>query len=67
MEQNLNYESGFLELREIEAEIVNETVTIDLLADKIKRAAFLIQYCKTRLRSAEDEVNNIINTMDQDN
>ena len=67
MDQNLSYEIAFNELREIEAELVNETVTIDTLAEKIKRASFLIQYCKTRLRATEDEVNNIIQSMDTDN
>ena len=67
MDQNLSYESAFNELREIEAELVNETVTIETLAEKIKRASFLIQYCKTRLRATEDEVNNIIQGMEPNN
>jgi exodeoxyribonuclease VII small subunit len=63
MELNLNYEDAFLELKEIEAEIINETVTIDALAEKIKRASVLIQFCKTRLRATEEEVNNVIGDM----
>ncbi len=66
MDQNLNYESAFTELQEIEAEIVNETITIDLLAGKIKRASQLIVFCKSRLRATEDEVNNIISGLDAD-
>ncbi len=64
MEQNLSYEEALLELREIEAELVNETVTIDTLAEKIKRASFLIQLCKSKLRATEAEVNNIIGGLD---
>ncbi len=66
MDQNLNYETAFAELQEIESEIVNESITIDLLADKIRRASQLIAFCKSRLRATEEEVNNVINGMDRD-
>lgn len=66
MDQNLSYERALSELKEIEAELVNEAVTIDTLAEKIKRASFLIQYCKNRLRATEEEVNNIIKDMESE-
>ena len=66
MDQNLNYETAFAELQEIESEIVNESITIDLLADKIRRASQLIAFCKSRLRATEEEVNHVINGMDAD-
>ena len=43
MEQILNYEAAFQELKEIETEIANETVSVDVLAEKVKRASYLIQ------------------------
>lgn len=60
MNEHLSYEAAFNELKEIESDIVNETTTIDVLADKIKRAAELIKYCQTKLRTAEDQVNAVI-------
>ncbi len=56
----MSYEAAFNELKEIEAEIVNETATIDVLAEKIKRAATLIKYCQAKLRTAEEQVNAVI-------
>lgn len=60
----LNYESAFAELQEIESQIMQETVTIDELAGKVKRAAELIAFCRNRLRATEDEVTAIIGAMD---
>jgi exodeoxyribonuclease VII small subunit len=65
MEKNLSYENAFKELKEIETEIANETVSVDVLAEKVKRASFLIQFCQTKLRATEAEVNNIIKQMEQ--
>ena len=65
MEQILSYEAAFQELKEIETEIANETVSVDVLAEKVKRASYLIQFCQTKLRATESEVNNIIKQMEQ--
>lgn len=56
----LNYETAFAELQQIEAEIMDETITVDELAEKVKRASVLIAFCRTRLRATEDEVNAIV-------
>jgi exodeoxyribonuclease VII small subunit len=65
MEPNLSYEEAFRELKEIETEIANESVSVDVLAEKVKRASYLIQFCQTKLRATESEVNNIIKQMEQ--
>ena len=64
MEQNLTYETAYAELRKIASEIENESVSVDVLATKVKRASELITYCQTKLRSTEQEVNNIIKQME---
>jgi exodeoxyribonuclease VII small subunit len=64
METTLTYETAFAELQQIESEIMDETVTIDELAGKVKRAAELINFCRTRLRATEEEVNAIVKEMD---
>jgi exodeoxyribonuclease VII small subunit len=39
-------------------------VSVDVLADKVKRASVLIGYCQTKLRTTETEVNKIIKQME---
>ena len=64
MEQNLTYEAAYAELKKIASEIETESISVDVLAEKVKRAAQLITYCQTKLRSTEQEVNNIIKQME---
>lgn len=65
METTLTYEAAYKELAIIAKEIEAETVSIDVLAEKVKRASELITYCQTKLRSTEAEVNKIIAQMDK--
>lgn len=64
METKLSYDAAYAELKEISQEIENETISIDVLAEKVKRASFLISFCQDRLRSTENEVNNILKQME---
>ena len=64
MEANLTYESAYKELAQIAKEIENETVTVDDLAKKVKRASDLITFCQTKLKNTEAEVNKIISQME---
>ena len=65
MEANQTYESAYAELKKIATEIENESVSVDVLADKVKRASELITFCQNKLRSTENEVNNIIKQMEE--
>jgi exodeoxyribonuclease VII small subunit len=64
MEENLTYEEAYRELTEIAYDIENESVSVDVLADKVKRASVLIGYCQAKLRSTETDVNKIIKQME---
>ncbi len=64
MEKNLTYELAYQELKKITEEIENETISIDLLAENVKRASYLIEFCQIKLRNTEKEVNNIISQME---
>ena len=64
MEQTITYEEAFTELKKIASEIESETVSVDVLAQKVKRASELITFCQNKLRSTEQEVNNIIKQME---
>lgn len=63
-EGELTYESAYKELQEISGEIESESVSVDVLAEKVKRAAELITFCQSKLRATETEVNNIIKQME---
>lgn len=67
MEQNLTYELAYEELAKIAREIENEDVSVDVLAQKVKRASDLITFCQTKLKSTETEVNKIIAQMENSN
>ena len=64
MEKTLTYEEAYDELARIAGEIENESVSVDVLAQKVKRASELITFCQTRLKSTEAEVNKIIAQME---
>ena len=63
MIDELTYESAYAELDKIYQEINNEQVSVDLLAERVKRAAVLIQFCQSRLRATEDEINKILSAL----
>lgn len=65
--KDLTYEQAYAELKQIAEEISKETVSVDVLASKVKRASELITLCQTKLRSTEQEVNKIIAQMDPKN
>jgi exodeoxyribonuclease VII small subunit len=65
MEIHLNYEQAYKELVEIAREIEQESISVDVLAQKVKRASELITLCQAKLRSTETEVNKIISQMDK--
>jgi exodeoxyribonuclease VII small subunit len=64
MEKTLTYEGAYNELARIADEIENESVSVDVLAQKVKRASELITFCQTKLKSTEAEVNKIIAQME---
>lgn len=61
---NLTYENAYRELSQIAQEIETESVSVDVLAEKVKRASDLIEFCQHKLRATETEVNKIIKQME---
>ncbi|WP_207425047.1 exodeoxyribonuclease VII small subunit [Pedobacter sp. SYSU D00535] len=60
MEENLSYEAAYKELEQIYQDINNEEVSIDELAEKVKRASVLIGFCQRKLRGTEEEIEGIL-------
>jgi exodeoxyribonuclease VII small subunit len=63
----LTYEEAYKELALIATEIENETISVDVLAVKVKRASELITFCQAKLKATESEVNKIIAQMENSN
>jgi exodeoxyribonuclease VII small subunit len=66
MSKDISYTDALNELNEISHAIDNESIPLDELAAKVKRASELIAICRAKLRSTEDEVKKIIGEMGED-
>lgn len=64
MSKKLNYQSALEELEKISREIEDQTISIDDLSEKVKKASELIAFCQEKLRNTDTEVNKIISQMD---
>ena len=64
MKQTLNYTAAFEELQDIVLEIERGEISVDELSEKVKRAAFLIKLCKSKLTSTEEDVHKILKELD---
>jgi exodeoxyribonuclease VII small subunit len=62
--KELTYSQAITELEQIIECIESEEVDVDVLADKVKRAAFLVRFCREKLRSTEEDVKNVLAEMD---
>ena len=60
MSDEPGYTEAFEELKQIVAEIERGEISMDDLSKKVKRAAKLIEICKTRLTSTEEDVRQIL-------
>ena len=64
MEINLTYQQALQELTDIVQQLENESIPIDELAEKVKRASALINYCQSRLTATDTEVKKIISQLE---
>ena len=65
MSNEPNYTEAFQELQEIVSEIEQGEISVDELSEKVKRAAYLIRICKSKLTSTEEDVNKILEELDE--
>jgi len=54
--KQISYSRALSELEKIIGEIESEETDLDVLSERVKRAAYLIKFCRARLRSTEEEV-----------
>ena len=58
--KDLKYDDALIELQEILSSLQDETLSIDDLTTSIKRASELLEACNSRLRTTQQEVEEII-------
>ena len=56
----LTYEEALQELQQIVAQLQEDTVSVDELSEKVKRAAELIAYCREKLRKTEESLEGLL-------
>ncbi len=54
--QEMSYNEAYKALEKLVAQIEDDTIKLDELADKVKAANELIGYCEQKLRSIEGDV-----------
>lgn len=64
MNDKISYTEAFEELQQIVNEIEEGEISVDELSEKVKRAAYLINICKTKLSSTEEDVNRILKELE---
>jgi exodeoxyribonuclease VII small subunit len=56
MEKQKTYQEAFEELQQLVRKMENAEISVDELAEMIKRATLLINICKKKLTDTEEEV-----------
>jgi exodeoxyribonuclease VII small subunit len=57
---NLTYNQAYSELSKLVDEIEDDKIQLDTLAEKVRQAKELIDYCETRLRSIDKDVEAVL-------
>ena len=60
MSNELTYTAAFEELKEIVDQLENDSISVDELTEKMKRATVLMKICRDKLTKTEEEVNKTI-------
>jgi exodeoxyribonuclease VII small subunit len=63
--KQITYSRALNELEKIIAEIESEETDLDVLSEKVKRAASLIKLCRQKLRSTEEEVKKALSEIEE--
>ena len=65
MKQKLTYTEAVAELEQILAELENNSeVNMDVIAEKVKRAAILMEFCKKQLHGLDEELEKMMADLD---
>lgn len=67
MSKTITYTQAFEELQQIVSEIEQGEISVDILSEKVKRAAELIKICKAKLTETEEDVSKILKELETGN
>ncbi|MFZ4376660.1 MAG: exodeoxyribonuclease VII small subunit [Saprospiraceae bacterium] len=56
----ISYEKAYSELEAIINQLESDALSIELLAEKVSRAAYLLELCMQKMRSIESDIQQII-------
>ncbi len=63
--KKLTYLEAMQELEDILAQMEENTLEIDSLADRVKRASELIAFCKAKLRTTEQDIDKVVEELSE--
>lgn len=63
---NLTYNEAYASLSQLVDQIEDDGMMLDMLAEKIKQAKELIEFCEKKLRGIEGEVSNALSASTPD-
>jgi len=61
--KDLTYEKAAKELESILAELEDDTISVDDLANKVERASILLKFCSGKLTDTEKKINEIVDDL----
>jgi exodeoxyribonuclease VII small subunit len=62
----ISYQDAVREIEEIISKIESGELNVDQLTDKVKRASLLLEICRKKLKTADEEISRIIEGMKED-
>jgi exodeoxyribonuclease VII small subunit len=63
--KQIAYSQALTELERIIEEIESEQIDVDAVAEKVKRASFLIRLCRSRLKDTGEEVKKVLSELEE--
>lgn len=61
--ENISYEKAYSELETIINQLESDALSIELLAEKVSRAAYLLSHCLQKMRTIESDIQQIIGSV----
>lgn len=65
MSESISYAAAMQELQDIVRKIEQGDIGVDDLTAQVKRASLLIEQCRTQLRSAETDIQSILQNLEK--
>ena len=62
----MTYDEALAELKMILQQLQEGKVPMEEMSEKVKRAAELVQFCKEKLRSTEEEVERLLGGIEEE-